>query len=87
MLRLGPYSPMLNPIEIIWSKIKSHVKTNLTIPNFNAPGVGEQRLVYLERVIDQAKATITGGDCARAVQHTSTFHGIVLNMNDMQMGQ
>ncbi len=26
ILRLGPYSPMLNPIESIWSVLKSEVK-------------------------------------------------------------
>ena len=29
LLRLGPYSPALNPIEIIWSVVKSHVKSEM----------------------------------------------------------
>ena len=29
ILRLAPYSPMLNPIEHIWSLIKASVKSNL----------------------------------------------------------
>ena len=29
VLRLAPYSPMLNPIENIWSVVKADVKSNL----------------------------------------------------------
>ena len=28
--RLGPHSPMLNPIENVWSKIKSHIKRHMS---------------------------------------------------------
>ena len=31
VLRLGPYSPMFNPIEQVWSLIKSYVKQELTV--------------------------------------------------------
>lgn len=86
LLRLGPYSPMLNPIEIIWSKIKLFVKAHLKVPNVVPPGVGEQRLLYLEEIINQAQLTIVGGDCARAVQHTTTFHVDALALNNMSVG-
>lgn len=42
LLRLAPYSPMLNAIETIWSKIKQNVKTHLRVPQVIAPGVVEQ---------------------------------------------
>lgn len=87
LLRLGPYSPMLNPIETIWSKIKCFTKTHLRVPQVVAPGVVEQRLVYLEEIIDAAKETITGGDCARAMQHTTIFHAPALAMEDMLVGR
>ena len=29
VLRLGPYSPMFNPIEQVWSLIKAYVKQEL----------------------------------------------------------
>lgn len=45
LLRLAPYSPMLNPIETIWSKIKSFVKNTIGIPDVVASGVIKQRLV------------------------------------------
>ena len=31
LLRLAPYCPMLNPIEYVWSNLKSGVKSDLTI--------------------------------------------------------
>lgn len=87
LLRLSPYSPMLNPIETIWGKIKSHVKSAMGIPQVNPPNVGEQRLVYLEARIEDAKALVTAGDCSRAIQHSSTFHQSALQMEDMPVGQ
>lgn len=87
LLRLAAYSPMLNPIETIWSKIKCHVKTYITVPQVAAPGVVEQRLLYLESLIDQARDTITGGDCARAAQHTTVHHAAALAMQDMLVGR
>lgn len=87
LLRLGPYSPMLNPIEIIWSKIKCCAKNNMRVPEVVAPGVMEQRLIYLEGIIDTAMNTIVGGDCGRAVQHCTSFHQDVLALNDMPVGQ
>ena len=44
LLRLGPYSPMLNPIENIWSKVKTYVKTNMSVPITTGPGICEQRV-------------------------------------------
>ena len=46
LLRWAPYSPMLNPIESIWSKVKTYVKGHLGIPEVTPPGVVEQRLVH-----------------------------------------
>lgn len=87
LLRLGPYSPMLNPIETIWSKLKMGVKTNLRVPEVVAPGIQEQRLQYLEEIIDISKETIMGGDCARAAQHSTTFHAAALALEEMPVGQ
>ena len=78
---------MLNPIETIWSKIKTFVKTHLQVPLVEPPGVIAQRLTYLEGIIDQAKDVVVGGDCARAVQHTTALHPDVLAMHDMDVGR
>ncbi|XP_036324954.1 spastin-like [Rhagoletis pomonella] len=75
LLRLGPYSPMLNPIEIIWGKIKANVKSNIRTPDVIGPGVIEQRLQYLEGLIKDAAAAVNCGDCARSVQHIE-FDGL-----------
>ena len=54
--RLAPYSPMLNPVENIWCKMKGHVKRHMRVPTVARPGVGEQRLQYVEK--NNAMATI-----------------------------
>ena len=80
---LGPYSPMLNPIENVWSKMKSYIKRHMRVPAV-CPGVGEQRLQYVETQIDEAMATITQQDCARCCQHiTQGFFAAVLHNEDM----
>ena len=86
LLKLGPYSPMLNPMESIWSKIKANVKTEMRIPAVHRPGVGEQRIAYVEDLVRNAVAAVTNGDCARAAQHTTTFHNDVMEMQDMGVG-
>ena len=87
LLRLAPYSPMLNPIEIIWQKIKASVKRELRIPNVQPPGIGEQRILYLENIIDAAKNTVVGGDCARAVQHSTIHHPAALALENVPVGR
>ena len=59
ILTLAPYSPMLNPIEHVWSVIKAKVMSNLAenpnqMLNDDARGqlsVREYRLHFLERFI------------------------------------
>ena len=86
VVRLGPYSPMLNPIENIWSKLKSHVKRHMRLPAIVPPGVGEQRLVYVENKIDDAIGTITIQDCVMCAQHAQGFFNPVTRMEDMAPG-
>ena len=66
--KLGPYSPQLDPLENIWSKMKAAVKSNMRVPGVNPPAVGEQRLQYVERLINTAMGVITG----ILVKHAST---------------
>lgn len=86
LLRLAPYSPQLNPIETIWSKVKTYVKGQMEVPRVTPPNVGDQRLQYLEDLVERAKETITVGDCSRAILHSTTFHEIALSMEDMPVG-
>lgn len=88
LLRLSPYSPMLHPIENIWSKLKSVVKRNNRVPVVEPPGVMEQRLQYLEGLIGNSLPEITFGDCTRSIQHSITFHQqLALGRIDMPVGR
>ena len=83
---LGPYSPMLNPIENVWSKMKSHIKRQMGVPAVVRPGLAEQRLQYAETKIDEAMATVTPQDCARCCQHAQGVFASVLRDEDIAPG-
>lgn len=86
LLRLGPYSPMLNPIENIWSVVKAAIKRFNRVPVVNGPGVIEQRLHYLESLIAGAEQEITPYLCSQAIGHSHAFHRKALAEEDMQVG-
>ena len=71
--RLGPYSPMLNPVETIWSKIKAVLKQRMRVPQAQSPGVGKWQLPYIEGLIDDAMGLITVQDIVNACQHAQGF--------------
>ena len=48
---------MLNPVEVVWSKMKAAVKRNMRVPQVTPPQVGAKRLQYVERLIDDAMET------------------------------
>ena len=87
ILRLGPYSPMLNPLETIWSKLKSQVKSQMNVPVVHGVGLGEQRLQFLENIVRNSLGCISTNDCVRSAQHTTTFHPLVLSSSDILPGQ
>jgi transposase len=58
VLYLPPYSPDLNPIENMWSKVKAHLRR-----------AGVRTLDALGHAIDAALATITPGDCRGFFRH------------------
>jgi transposase len=93
-LRLAPYSAMLNPIEHIWSTIKSHVR-NYMRQHFASLMAGdphcvltktEFRLRFLEQAADQAVVKITPDMCIRAYQHVQQLFPAALDLQDMQVG-
>ena len=77
---------MMNPIETIWSKVKMHVKRNISLPPTNGTGICEQRIQYLMASVESAKSTVSAIDCARAVQHSTTFYGSCIALEDMSVG-
>ena len=77
---------MLNPIENVWSKMKSHIKRQMGVPAVVRPGLAEQRLQYVETKIDEAMATVTPQDCVRCCQHAQSFFASVLRNEGMAPG-
>ena len=73
-------------VENVWSKMKSHIKRHMRVPAVVCPGVGEQRLQYVETQIDEAMATITQQDCAKFCQHMQGFFAAVLRNEDLAPG-
>ena len=55
---LPPYSPDLNPIELVFSKVKSFVKANELVFQYS-PRI----------VVSMAFNTITEHDCIHYIQH------------------
>ena len=87
LLRLAPYLPALNPIETVWSALKACVQRELRVPQVQGLGVGEQRLSYLEEVVQNSLNQLNDQICVRAVQHSTTFHADVMALNDLRVGQ
>lgn len=91
LLRLGPYSPMLNPIELAWSTLKASIKQDLAaeMPQILA---GESRatltqtefrLQRLENIIQRNLPILSVANCAKYVAYVQKFIPDVLNLNDM----
>ena len=66
---LGPYSPLLNPVETIWSKMKAVLKQRMRVPQAQPPGVGKRRQAHIEGLIDDAMGLITVQDIVNTCQH------------------
>lgn len=86
LLRLGPYSPMLNPIENVWSVVKARVKRLNRVPITNGPGVIEQRLVHIEQLMRDSISEITPYLCSQNINHASRFYRRALALEDMLVG-
>ena len=59
----------------------------MSVPITTGPGICEQRVTYLLNIVDNAKTAITAIDCARSVQHSTTFHAPALAIEDMSVGK
>jgi transposase len=82
VLRLAPYSYLLNPIEMLWSALKAGVKRFLSgnmveiLDNSNLNGLTmkEARLRRLEEAIQSGISSIVMHDCLHYVQHVSKHY-------------
>jgi len=92
MLRLGPYSPMLNPIENIWSQVKAEVKSNLAnrMSNIlndavrNGLGIGEFRLRKLEEEVWNCLKNVTPADCVKYIAKIQGLFSSVINKENVK---
>jgi transposase len=93
-LRLAPYSSVLNPIEHIWSSVKSHIRGFMR-EHFQELLAGdpngiltctEFRLRYLEIAADQAMAQLTPAMCKNAYRHVHQRYPAALDLQDMPVG-
>ena len=78
---------MFNPVETLWSSLKSSVKSELRVPQVQGPQMGEQRLVYLENIVQESINGLSDQLRSRAHQRTTAFHSEAINLEDMSVGQ
>ena len=91
ILRLAPYSPALNPIEGVWSILKSKLKAIMKETRSEIlMAVGdctiskkEKRLRYLENAALKARDGFESEHCRRLVQHVSRMYSKVLRLEDL----
>ena len=92
LLRLAPYSPMLNPIELIWSVVKSAAKQQislsmpeiLTVNPENGVSMTEQRAQRLEAIINDSCANISRPLILNCIASVQRHFARVLNMEDVE---
>ena len=82
---------MFNPIENIWSIVKSKVRRNLAaqlarILNQQSETLSmrEQRLRALENLMDSALQTITPAICTSCIASIQSKVSMALNLEDMR---
>ncbi|KAG6572612.1 Replication protein A 70 kDa DNA-binding subunit [Phytophthora cinnamomi] len=93
LLRLGPYSPTLNPIENVFSAVKSAVKDFTTEHRVKILAVspGTTMKAHRQRFLVEAAETLfprvaTAQVCASCYHHTLRFHVKVAALEDMPVG-
>lgn len=92
ILRLGPYSPMLNPIENVFSSFKAAVKKFLAL---NRQAIihtldstqGKLRQSFLMRAADLLlEEVVTKELCVKCYDHTLKIHPAATLLMDMPVG-
>ena len=93
ILRLAPYSPMLNPIEQVWSVVKANVKGNLAENAYQMfdndstkhLSIREFRLQFLERSIQEAISLTDPDLCSQNIGHIQGKLASALAEEDMKL--
>lgn len=95
VLRLAPYSPMLNPIEHVWSVVKARIKDSMQdgfqeLIAGDPTGVLTQtefRIRFLERCADEALPHVSQDICSRSCNHVQKHYAAALQLENMPVGQ
>lgn len=95
LLRLAPYSPILNPIEAAWNSVKAHIKKreaeelqSLLNAHINSGLTQtEYRLRFVENLIDEGRNLITPIMSINFFSHVQRFYADVMDMKDVPVGQ
>ncbi|KAH9142444.1 hypothetical protein AeRB84_013485 [Aphanomyces euteiches] len=93
LLRLAPYSPMLNPIENVFSTFKASVRQYLrrerrallTVPLGST--IRGHRAAMLERAADFSTTVISAALFWSCFRQTRQFYVTVMNLDDCGVGQ
>ncbi|POM71693.1 Hypothetical protein PHPALM_11706 [Phytophthora palmivora] len=93
LLRLGPYSPMLNPIENVFSTFKTAVKSFMTESRMEilSVPVGVTMKDHLQFFLQTAASRFlpevtTAERCQVYYRHTLRFHTLVTDLQNMYVG-
>jgi transposase len=92
MLRLAPYSAMLNPIEHVWSEVKTRLSEYMrqhlaiSLEGYDNLTLSESRLRILENAADQAMTGVSAEKCRNVCDHVQDMYPRALDMEDMLVG-
>ena len=79
--------PCFTPLKHCGAVLSQASKANYAYPQVQGPQMGEQRLVYLENIVQESVNGLSDQLCSRAHQHTTAFHSKAMNLEDMSVGQ
>ncbi|KAG9414098.1 hypothetical protein AC1031_013305 [Aphanomyces cochlioides] len=93
LLKLSPYSPMLNPIENLWSSMKAFIDTHLRqglAAFLGRPPDGqtreEFRIQYLEHIARDAIRAVDTSGFGRYIIRLDRLYGIAEALGNMEVG-
>jgi transposase len=90
IIRLAPYSPALNPIEMAWSAIKARIKASiaegLREPQPQGLTKTEHRLRVVEKCIDDARQVVTPAMAQAFCNRVQRHHAACLREEDISVG-
>ena len=90
LVRLAPYSPMLNPIEMVWSVFKSFVKRKLDehreelLDREGEETLKAKRSRYLQMFMTEAEDEVTDELLERVCSRVKVHYTKCIRMEDME---